>query len=198
MALRSSGFIALLVSLLLTACGGDSDNDSFGENPGPRPSSVTVLPADAQVVAGVTRQYLAVATFMDGSQSDVSDRSNWSVADESVATVDSQTGLLTTLAAGTTTVTAVFNAVADEAILTVTSTSLKQLEILPADVSAPVGTTGSYTAIGFFADGSSENVTTLSVWTSSDASAAACQARPCPVSRLRAASPGPCCTTSSR
>ena len=95
---RSSGLVVLIFSFILTAC----DSTNTPAFIGGSPSSVTVLPADTQVVAGVTWQYFAVATFPDGSQSDITDSSEWSVADESVATVDSQTGLLTTLAAGTT------------------------------------------------------------------------------------------------
>jgi hypothetical protein len=163
---RWSGFVVLIFSFILTAC----DSTNTPAFIGGSPSSVTVLPADTQVVAGVTMQYFAVAMFADGSQSDITDTSEWSAAEESVATVDSQTGLLTTLAAGTTTVTAVFRDVAGEAALTVTTTNLAQLAIIPADASAPTGTTGNYKAIGFFEDGSSEDVTTLSVWGSSDRS----------------------------
>jgi uncharacterized protein YaiE (UPF0345 family) len=164
---HSYSFIVLLFSLVLTGCGGGGGSDSPSFLSG-SPSAITVLPAEAEFVTGVTQQYTAIATFSDGSQNDITDGATCSVADESIATVDLQTGLLTTIIAGTTAVTAEFRDVAASENLTVISSDLIQLVILPADASAPVGTTGNYTAIAYFEDGSTEDVTMQSVWSSSD------------------------------
>ena len=71
----------------------------------PTLESLAVTPSTASVVASQTQQFMATATYSDGSTPDETNSATWTSSDNTVATVDS-TGLVTTLAAGTVTITA--------------------------------------------------------------------------------------------
>ena len=82
-------------------------------------STLAISPNPAAVALGATRQLTATATAKNGSTTNVTSTASWSVANATVASVSSS-GLITPLAAGATTITALSNGVSASVPLTVT------------------------------------------------------------------------------
>jgi hypothetical protein len=84
--------------------------------------SIAVTPANRSLAAGLTQQYIATGTFIDGTVSDVTSQVTWSVLPTTVAQI-STTGVATARSAGTATVTAVLGTVSGSTQLTVSGVS---------------------------------------------------------------------------
>ena len=160
--------------------------------------SLTVNPATQTAsAAGQTAQFIAIGTLTSGATVNLTDKSQWTSSDSSVATVNSATGLATAVGSGTTTITAVSSnpdgsVVSGSATYTVTipnsgsgsTEPLVSLAIVPtAQTATAVGQTAQYLAIGTTSAGTTVNLTNQSatvghsiikaaVWTSSNASTA--------------------------
>jgi hypothetical protein len=85
------------------------------------PSQVTlaVTPATSSLAAGATTQLNATGTFVDGSTQDFTTLVNWSSSNATAATVGYQTGVVSGLAAGTSTMTAALGSSTGTAQVTV-------------------------------------------------------------------------------
>lgn len=129
--------------------------------------SIAVSPANPLLTVGSTQTFSATATFSDGSTQVLTNTVTWSSDNSQVAMVDS-TGLATAISAGGANMGASFAAVTGSAVLTVTSSPLASIAVLPQSASLPLGTTQQFSAIGTFSDGSSQDVTTAVHWSSSD------------------------------
>jgi hypothetical protein len=81
-------------------------------------SSITVTPANAQVIVGGTQQFVAVGNYSDNSSAVITTSASWTSAATGIATV-LNTGVATGNAAGTTTITASSNGQSGSATLTV-------------------------------------------------------------------------------
>jgi trimeric autotransporter adhesin len=114
---------------------------------------------------GVGEQYIASAIYSDGSIQDLVTGVTWTSSNTSVATVDSD-GLATTLAAGTTTITATVGTFTDTSVITVVPAHLQSITLTPTNVTLAGGTQQQFTATGNFDDGSTQ-VLTSALWSSS-------------------------------
>ncbi|HEY6252683.1 MAG TPA: Ig-like domain-containing protein, partial [Candidatus Angelobacter sp.] len=147
--------------------------------PPPPPSlqSITVAPNPASVVAGNTMAFAATGHYSDGSSKTVTTQATWTSSSSSVATVVSNTGVATGVAAGgPVTITASLSGVNGTTALTVTAPppppSLQSIAVTPNPATINVGSTVAFTATGHYSDGSSKTVTTQATWTSSSSSVA--------------------------
>src|SRR5262249_25040150 len=91
----------------------------------------------------------------DGTTANLTDSVSWSASPGRIASINS-TGLATGNSQGkiAATITATLNGVKGTAALTVTAPILVGVEVRPASVLIPVGTSQSYTARGVYSDGS--------------------------------------------
>ncbi len=132
--------------------------------------SVTITPASASIAPGTTQPFRAVATFADNTQQDVTNLVQWNSSDASAATIQdfgTNAGLATALAPGTTNISAVFGSVnASTSALTVKSVTPTLLTITPANPSLALGASQQLKATVTFSDGSTQDVTSLSIWSS--------------------------------
>jgi len=88
--------------------------------------SLAVTPANFTVFSGLTIQFVAIATFTDGTTQDLTSSVSWSSSNTAVATISNTAGsqgLASALANGTTTIKAVSGALSDSTSLTVSSAS---------------------------------------------------------------------------
>jgi uncharacterized protein YjdB len=131
----------------------------------PTITSISVSPGDLTMPIGVSQKYVATAIYSDGSSADLTSGVTWSSSASAVASVDS-TGLATTLAEGTTTVTASAGGFTDSSTLTVVAAHLQSITVSPATATMAIGTLESFTATGAFDDGSTQLLTSVS-WSSS-------------------------------
>ncbi|WP_052729929.1 beta strand repeat-containing protein [Photobacterium halotolerans] len=134
--------------------------------------SVTIAPETASIANGTTQQFTATAKFSDGSILDVTDQVSWKSGDTSVATL-SATGLAHALAEGSTVVTAHYQGVDSAEIpLSVTPATVSTIAVSPGAASIANGTTQQFTATATFSDASTQEITHLVNWVSSDTSVA--------------------------
>lgn len=135
-------------------------------------SSVVVTPANSSVAAGLSRRFVATANYNDGSAFDVSRTAIWASSDTAIAVMNPNgnpnSGLATAQTQGNAQISASFGELSGAANLTVTAASLSSMLITPANSSLVAGQSRQYIATGVYADGSSENLTTMVNWTSSD------------------------------
>ncbi len=92
-------------------------------------SSISVTPANLSIPAAGTRQFAAMGTYSDQTSHDITTQVIWGSSDTSVATVSSG-GLVTSVAVGTTTITATSGSIVGSTTLTVTSYSNAVADIL--------------------------------------------------------------------
>lgn len=131
--------------------------------------SLQVTPSSATIAIGAALQFMAVATYSDGTTADVTETALWSSSDDAVATVSNSpgsTGLATGVDLGTASIWATLGPVTDESTVTVSGAVLESLAVVPESVSIPVGAALQFTAIGFYSDGSTVDVTDSALWTS--------------------------------
>ena len=117
------------VAAALVACGGGSNNTSTG--PTPVFTSVSVAPVAPTVSVGATVAMSALAKDQNGAAFSGAPAAVWSSSDETKATVDAATGVVTGVANGTPTITA-----------SVTVGSINHSGSQPVTVTTPTATAG--------------------------------------------------------
>jgi trimeric autotransporter adhesin len=134
--------------------------------------SIAVSPATASIAMGTTQQFTAVATFSDGSSSDITTGASWSSSAPAVATI-STTGLASGNGVGAgVTITATSGLISGTATLEVTAAVLNSITVTPAMPVLGINSTQQFTATGIYSDGNTQDLSNLVVWTSSEASVA--------------------------
>ena len=133
--------------------------------------SIEVTPATASIAAGTTQQYIATAHYSDSTTANVTSSVSWTSSDPAIATI-SDLGLATGVTAGDVTLTAALSGVQGTATLTVTDIELVSIEVAPATATIPVSGTQQYSATGLFTDNSTQDLTSVVSWVSTDTSVA--------------------------
>ena len=135
--------------------------------------SVSISPGDVSVAKGVPVTLHALGSFSNGEVQDISGNVEWRVADTAIATI-SNTGAVTSLLPGTTTVSVKLpgvDTVAASTTLTVTDAILQSIDVTPASAAIAEYTQQAFTATGHFSDATTQDVTELVTWTSSNTAA---------------------------
>jgi hypothetical protein len=137
--------------------------------------SIGVTPANPSVAKGLKQQFTATGAYTDNTTQDLTTQVTWSSSNTSVATVSNaagSNGLATTAAVGSSTIAASSGSVAGSTTLTVTAASLVSIGVTPSDAIAPSGLTRQYTATGVYTDSSTQDLTTVVTWGSSNTAVA--------------------------
>lgn len=131
---------------------------------------IDLSPAAGSTALGYTRQFIALGTYSDGTTQVITESVTWSSSDTNVALVSNapgSRGLLSTVAVGSATITAMLGSVSGATSHDVTPAVLVFLSLSPSSLTlAPAGS-AQLTATGLFSDGSSVDLTTAVTWTSS-------------------------------
>ena len=130
--------------------------------------SIAVTPVGLTLGIGIGQQFVATATYSDGSSSDLSSGVTWNSSSPTVAALDGS-GMATTLAAGSTTITATVGALSDNTLLTVVAAHLTSITLSPATASIALGTKQQFSAVGNFDDGSTQPLTSVTWFSGSSA-----------------------------
>ncbi|WP_310597746.1 beta strand repeat-containing protein [Aeromonas aquatica] len=130
-------------------------------------SQIQITPATVQLAIGTKTKLTAIATFADKTVQDVSSQVAWLSSNSAVATVDS-TGLITGVAAGSTTLSANLLGVTASTSVTVNNTSVSALQVIPAASTIALGTKTQLQALATFQNGSVQDVSDQVQWSSSD------------------------------
>ncbi|MCK4706933.1 MAG: Ig-like domain-containing protein, partial [Gammaproteobacteria bacterium] len=160
----SSGLVTALsqgsVTITATTTGSDGVTEIFGTADitvnAANLTSITLTPATATVVEGLTQAFVATGNYDNGSSVDLSAVVTWASSDDLIATVDTS-GLATGIVAGSATITATSDSVSASADLTVNTASLTSITITPATAVVIEGLTQAqaFVATGNYDDGNS-------------------------------------------
>ena len=101
--------------------------------------SIAVTPVGLTLGIGINQQFVATATYSDGSSADLVSGVTWTSSSTTVATINSA-GLAATVAAGSTTITATVGSFTDTSTLTVVAAHLISISVTPAIPSIALGT----------------------------------------------------------
>lgn len=134
-------------------------------------SSISVTPNNPVIPAGSDKLFKATGTYSDGTSNDIRLKVIWSSNNTAVAKV-SLIGLVTTIAAGTATITATQGNISGETVLTVTPLPLFSISVIHPYKSMPVGSTQQFTAFGKYLKNPTDDITTQVTWSSSNPSVA--------------------------
>ena len=135
----------------------------------PTLTAITVTPANPAIALGTTQptqQFAATGTYSDGSTKVLTSTANWISSNPAVATVNT-TGLATGMTAGTTTISATSGTITGSTVLTVNPAPLVSIAVTPATATVAPSGTQQYTAMGTYADGSTQNITSSVTWSAS-------------------------------
>ncbi len=157
----------------------------------PALTSITVVPAAVTVAQNATQQFMATASYADGTSSDATQGVTWSSSDTTVASVSNAAGshglATATPKLGSATITATLadsqgNTRSGTGTLTVART-LMSLTVAPASASIAKGQQQQFTATAAYTDGFTQDATTSVNWASSNAAVAPISNRPATATR---------------
>jgi hypothetical protein len=131
--------------------------------------SIAVSPQNVSVPKGNGQQLNAMALFSDGTQQNITNSATWSIAPSGIATVSSA-GIVTAQAVGSATVIATLASMSGSARLTVSPAILVSIAVVPASSSILLGATKQFNSTGTFSDGSTQNLTNSTAWSSASSS----------------------------
>jgi hypothetical protein len=133
-------------------------------------TSITLSPTSVSIASGYASQFSATGHFSDSSTQDITDAVIWQSSDSTVATIDNagNHGLLTALAAGSTTISATLSGISQSTGVTVSTATLSSISIQLGSSSMNAGTEQSATATAHYSDSSTLDVTAAVTWSSSD------------------------------
>jgi hypothetical protein len=132
--------------------------------------SIAVTPANATTTILLRTAYLAIGSYSDGTTVDLTTEVTWATANAAVAAVSNTAGAegqLLARAAGTTAVTATLGTVTGTTNVTVIGRAVVSLSISPIAATTRLGTTVRFVATEIFSDGTQQNVSPQTAWTSS-------------------------------
>jgi trimeric autotransporter adhesin len=157
--------IALLCLGLLPACSKSAPKTVTQ----PTLESIQITLTASSVAAGLSDQLTATGEYSDGTSQNLTTSVTWTSSASNVATV-SATGAVTTLAQGTAKITGTLSGVNGSVTLTVNAPAITALVVSSTSASIARGTTVQFTATGTLTNGTTENVTGLVTWSSSNSS----------------------------
>ena len=136
-------------------------------------NTLVITPADPTIATGTTQQFQMLGTFSDGVTTvDLTSSARWQTSNFADAVI-SRSGLATGLASGTVTITASYGGLTPATTtLTVSNATLQSIAVTPVAQTVVLGGVQLYAATGTFSDGSTQDVTGVCTWTSSDPSVA--------------------------
>lgn len=141
--MRSSKLLILASILaLMTGCGGGGEGNSSATK---TLVSLALLPINPSISIGTVQQFIAAGTYTDNSTQDVTTSATWSSSVTSVATISNAAGAngrATSVAAGTTTITAAIGGVFSSTTLTVTGVAANN--VIPITVNGSLCSANSY------------------------------------------------------
>lgn len=152
-------------------------------------TSIAITSSATSAIAGTDITMTATGTFSGGTTSDITASVLWISSDITVATIDSS-GVITTLMAGTTNITATkvdTTSGQSSSALSITVSEAELVSIdLPTSIVLPVTIEQQVTAVGRYSNGLIQNITTTSTWSSDNTAVASVVATTGVVTALKA------------
>jgi hypothetical protein len=137
--------------------------------------SIDVTPSHPSAALGTTQGFVATGTYTDSSTQDVTGSVTWTTSNPAVATVsnaEGSRGLATTVAVGSTSITATLGGKSGSTTFTVSDAELVAIAVSPDAAALAQGTAQAFSALGLLSDGTRQDLTDQVTWSSSDDSIA--------------------------
>lgn len=128
--------------------------------------SLTITPANPTIAPGTEQQFALIGTYANGTQVDLTKSAYWWSSNWHDAFVWG--GLATAWNSGQVTITAIFWPLTAQTTLTVSNATIASVAVTPAAPSITLGSSQQFAATGTFSDGTAQDITAVSQWTSSD------------------------------
>lgn len=129
--------------------------------------TLQVTPGSASIAKGTDQDYQVTGVYSDGTNKDVTHLANWTNSMPIYASINE--GHAQGIGLGQTKITASIGEIKSNTVtLDVTSATVKSLQITPASSNIPNGTDLYYHAIASYSDNTTQDVTELVSWKSSD------------------------------
>ncbi|MFA9276084.1 MAG: Ig-like domain-containing protein [Candidatus Aquirickettsiella gammari] len=159
----------LLVAAFSTACGGGGDQgrEPILGMPAANLVALNISPTNSSIQIGGLQQFIATASFADGSSRVVSSESSWTSSTAANASV-SNAGLAQGILAGSTSITAKYADKTATASLTVLPATLLSIAVTPPNPGIPVGNQQAFKAIGTYSNGTSTDISAIAVFSTSN------------------------------
>ena len=162
--------IIILFGLLLVMAGCSADDPTREEYVHPPHINRSDLPTYETMADQTVNRYTAIGDFSGAYTRDITTEVSWTIDNNTIASVSNDPGsegLVTALAPGETSVTAIYGDLSASAPVVITNSFLTGIEITPQDIELQGGITRQYEAAGTFSDDSVQDITTLATWDSS-------------------------------
>jgi len=132
-------------------------------------ASLTITPADPTIAVGTTQAFKLLGTYSDGVTTvDLTMSAYWQSSNYREAYIN-RSGVASANRTGSVTISAYYRGLTPATTtLTVTNATLQSIEVNPQTATVVLGSPQAFTATGNFSDGSSQDITAVSRWTSSD------------------------------
>ena len=138
-------------------------------------TSISLTPANPTIANGTGVLLAATCHVSDGTTQDCTNQANWvssSNATAVVTNVNGFKGLVLALAPGSVTITATVNGVSGSTPVTITSATLNSITLTPANPTVTAGFVILMRATGSFSDGTTQDLTAVADWSSSNVNVA--------------------------
>jgi uncharacterized protein YjdB len=132
---------------------------------------ITISPANPRIAKGTSLKFTATGTFSDGSTATNLSGLSWKSSKPNIASIRGS-GLAHGKKSGSVTISATASGLTGTTTLTVGTGTLVSLAITPASPTITVGGTQQYAATGSFSDGTTQDITLTTHWSSSSATVA--------------------------
>src|SRR4029077_12343603 len=144
--------------------------------------SIQVTPPAPSIASGLTLQFSATGVYTDNSTQDLTTTVTWASSDGSVASVSNAAGSFGLAAAtgvGSAFISASLNGViSPSATLTVTAATLVSIQVTPPSPSVANGLTQQFMATGLYTDNSTQDLTSIATWLSTNLGVASVSSAP--------------------
>lgn len=127
--------------------------------------SISITPATPSIANTTTQDFFVTGYYSDGS-TQLLTNATWSSSDPTVASMNGSVAF--SRQPGTTTITAVLGSFTASTTLSVTSATLTSIAVTPANASIAPGTAKPFFAFGTFSDATTQNLSSLVTWSSSN------------------------------
>ncbi len=139
---------------------------------GPVLQSIAITPANPTLLSISGTNFKAVGTYSDGTTPDITGLVSWSSSQTGIATIATG-GIATTVAQGTSLISADLDGVSGSTNLKVTGGNLVSFTVAPANAVMVKGTSGRIIATGSFSNNTTRDISGQLTWSSSNSATVA-------------------------
>lgn len=164
---KLSWCFGIVMTLLLAGCDSGDKDPILTPDASTGLTQIVVNPANPAIPAGLSRKFEALGVYADGTSVNISERVTWTSATPAAATVNGS-GNVNAISNGSAVISAAVAGKTGQTTVTVTDAALVSITLSPLAGTAVAGVNVQFSATGVYSNGTSQNLTSMVTWTSSD------------------------------